>query len=318
LRSSLGRLFEHDRGSGRVRKDDLRVTVSLLEHHPLRAAGPGGWADAASAQGHALPSGHASAWVSLPPRSASSQIALLGAETGILGLACAALMLLGFARAAARPLRRCDPGSGPPAASDALDRTACLAALAIVTVDSCFDTPLSRAAEVAQLAVVLGILATRVADRKAAGSPRRLRIAGIAWVLLGGLALLPPALEVIAAELCQVGGYTARAHQQAWRWFPRAADAQAVVLESGVDRCNTPVVLAWLQREMPHLYGPLEVAAQCAARGGRGEEARELLDRAIALEPHDADLLEARERLGETDPARSAQPSPTDRPPPSR
>jgi hypothetical protein len=65
--SSLVRLFEHDRGSGRVRVDQMRVALAMMRDHPWRAAGPGGWEDAASEEGHVVPGGHAAGWVSRSP-----------------------------------------------------------------------------------------------------------------------------------------------------------------------------------------------------------------------------------------------------------
>lgn len=95
---AAGRLFEYERGSGKVRLEPHRAGLAALGPSPARwlwGAGPGAWQDAASEQAHAVEGGHAA--MTLGPSSPNSDALRTLVERGLVGLvgltlACALAM----------------------------------------------------------------------------------------------------------------------------------------------------------------------------------------------------------------------------------
>ena len=131
LSSTLRRLGEYNRGSGKTRINQRRIALAMVRSSPLLGVGPHGWADSASANARVVPGEHTDRWLGDPVPS--SDMLGLATETGVAGLLAGLLVLGLFAKGAWRHAR-----AHP---RDAADAVAIGAALLCVAVHGVFDSP---------------------------------------------------------------------------------------------------------------------------------------------------------------------------------
>ncbi|HEU4410079.1 MAG TPA: O-antigen ligase family protein [Polyangiaceae bacterium] len=301
---AAGRLFEHDRGSGRARLDQHLVGLEALREAPSRwllGAGPGTWEDAASRHAHATPGRHVP--MTLGPNSPNSDALRVLVEQGLVGLAClAAAFALTLRAAASRAL-----GRGPFAPAIAV-----AAGLVAALVHGLFDAPLFRAECVALLGLLVGAAPggdtegaparrplarldpasgaaplARFAPASAATSLARFAPTLVA-APLAALAFCRAASFAVAGSGPASGGPREQRQELAAKLAPRAEIFEQLALaRARGGRCDeAEAALARLNELRPHHWGARVEVSSCFTKAGRRHDARRVWGEAQRVEAH--------------------------------
>jgi O-antigen ligase len=269
--SSLSTMAEFRGGSGKVRLDQHRVGLAALAEHPLLGVGPRQWDDAASAYAHAPAASHAPQWTNT--ETPNSDVLRVATELGVPALLC----LLGFFAWIAWRLRAV-------AASWSGLEAACLAgSLAAAGVHAALDVPLFRAAPAVLIAMIAGLAWAPARARLRVPAPAVAAAAVVMAIVIGalGVARTAGAIEQVRAD--DVAGL-----QRSIAWFPRPAIAQRAVARAAESRACHQLgeVLDDAVGWTPYQWGVLRAASSCAEAAGQYQRARQLVLRAIHIEPH--------------------------------
>jgi hypothetical protein len=306
---TAGRLLEHDQGSGRVRVEQHRLGLAVLQASPSRwllGAGPGAWEDAASQQSHAVGGRHAAMVVG--PNTPNSDALRVLVEQGLVGLAClAAAFFLTLRGTLRRAL-----GEGPLAPAVAI-----AAGLGAALTHGLFDAPLFRAECVALVGVLVGASAG-AGEAQTAGTPgdasehvrgerapvARIfdfvpRFAALFVPLVGvacGVAAVARAASFVASASAPMASPLWEARQElAARLFPRADTfEQLAVVRARRGRCDeAEAALGRLNEQRPHHWGARVEVWACYAKAERRQDARRVWGEARGVDEHLADLVNA-------------------------
>lgn len=282
--STLRRIGEYDRGSGRARVDQHAIGAAALAAHPLLGVGPGQWGDALSSFAHAAGQ-HAHPY--RPPETPGSDLLRIAVEAGLPAFA----FLVAFAAfTGLRGLREVWRTKEPRPSL-----LASLAALVIGGVYTALDPPLHQPPLLVVLAVLAGIARGEVPQRE------RAQVLGTGRLGLLALGLLLCASSLLLARAEWLSGQRSiESLREAQRWFPRADVAGRIAFQlSNTEECAEALpeieqIRAWT----PSRWGVLRDHAACLRAAGDAPSAQAWLRQAQAVEPHlAADGLLVTERL---------------------
>jgi hypothetical protein len=249
LSSTIQRIGEYDRGSGKGRIDQHRIAWAIVRSAPVLGVGPHGWGDAASEHADVVPGGHAAMWLasSIP----SSDVVRVAAETGVAGTLAGLATLSLLATSMLRRVR-----THPKDRSDGI---AIGAALLCMGVHGLFDAPLYRPETLGLAAVLAGAVPQVAPDGSPWHAPTGKVVAGLAAAASSAVAV-----AIVASTIIRWDGST-DALLRAQRWYARPDRQERLVAHlSEEGRC--PEAIAAFGAAMqwtPHIWGPRVAVRRC-------------------------------------------------------
>lgn len=296
MAASLARLLDYESGTGKSRVEQHQVGLQMVAARPLFGFGPGTWRREAPRFAHAAPGQHA-AFIA-PLWTPASDLLRHVVETGLVGMAMAAVLVALLLRGGWRRLRR-----GAEAATVAL-----LASLAVALIISGFDALLARPASLVLVATIAGLLHAEATGEEAGRAGARPRwsvaggVSGAAMIGAAAIAMIIFLPRYLAARQF-ARDFTARAvlANDGASFLPYesaqalAARGPSVSCESGARAAA--IALRYLPNE-PRLLQRLARCAErrpgdAATRARARREASELWRRSLQIEPHDEEAVRA-------------------------
>lgn len=280
LSNTARREFDFKSGSGGARLNNYRLAAVLMENYGTLGVGPGKWSVISPSLVHQIPGMHNS--LGTPQLYPNSDFARIGAETGIFSLlACIGILFCLFTGA----LRRIRDSDSLPIA------LALIASLAISVGFALSEAPLMRLELIALLAPLAGIL-----RKSSPAMSLELPIAN-SRAFACGLAFLAIALAGfrLAGMLPITEGVNPTTLHASESRFPNLWAAFMLVDMSPAKKEECETIRADLEKALklhPYQYGFWWKAAGCASLKGDPITAETAYEKAVAIEPHDAKLVE--------------------------